>query len=67
MSAYCKQCSIELFGEDCRNFYMLTTPEETEAKVFSTVQCSGCGETQVNHEGECVSPNCSKHHGATDV
>lgn len=54
MADYCRQCSIELFGEDFKDMAGLVT-EEQEADYFvATVICEGCGPTDVNRSGECM-------------
>mgnify|MGYP003127626062 CR=1 FL=1 len=59
MADFCKQCSIDLFGEDCGD--MKLGPLEPEH--FWPVLCEGCGPTMVNEEGECVYANCDLKHG----
>lgn len=63
MADYCKQCSIELFDEDFRELAGLVTKEQFESpdKLVAFVICEGCGFITVNHEGECVDPNCEQH------
>lgn len=64
MADFCKQCSIELFGEDCKDLAGLGD-EHTLAPGYAwTVLCEGCGPTQVDDAGKCVSADCLKKHGA---
>ena len=63
MADFCKQCSLEIFGEDFKDLSNISDEGETELGRFPIVICEGCGVTQVNHEGICVSPDCLKNHG----
>jgi hypothetical protein len=49
MADFCKQCSLEIFGEDFKDMAGMA-PEGQSASVL----CEGCGGTQVNHLGECL-------------
>lgn len=62
MDDFCKQCSIEIFGEDFRDLAELSTEDDTKNGLYPVVICEGCGCIQVDHEGACVSPDCAKHH-----
>lgn len=53
MADFCKQCSIELFGEDFKDLAELVTEEEEAKHFVVTVLCEGCGPTDVNRAGEC--------------
>lgn len=66
MADFCKQCSIEIFGEDFGDLRGLSTPGDTEQGLYAVVICEGCGGTQVDHEGKCVSDHCLKGHGKDD-
>lgn len=61
MSDFCKQCSIELLGEDYKDLAGLSTEEDTANGLYVQVLCEGCGVVQVDHEGACVSPYCTEH------
>lgn len=71
MADFCKQCSIEIFGEDYQDLAYdrgskLPTPPVTEnegrVRVEGWVElCEGCGPTLVNDEGECIYPLCKVH------
>lgn len=63
MANFCKQCSEHLFGTDFENFKGNSTKEDTEKGLYVAEICEGCGFIQVNHKGECVSPDCLKNHG----
>lgn len=56
MADYCKQCSVEYFGEDYRELAGLCKPDE-----IASVICEGCGFIHVNHLGECVT-DCESGH-----
>lgn len=58
MADFCRQCSIEMFGEDMKDLAGLTTEADTAAKMVAHVICEGCGHTYVDHTGKCVSNNC---------
>lgn len=59
MADFCKQCSIELFGEDYGDMAGITTRPGVCARVL----CEDCGMTLVDHTGTCVSAYCLKKHG----
>jgi len=61
MAEFCKQCSIEIFGEDYGDFKGLSTIENTEHDMGVVVICEGCGCVVVDHEGYCISSDCPKH------
>jgi hypothetical protein len=58
MADFCKQCSIDMFGEDFGDLAGITTEEDTANNRFVLVICEGCGPTDVDHTGKCVSGNC---------
>lgn len=66
MSDYCRQCSIDIFGEDNGELRGLSGAEDTEKGLYPVVICEGCGVVQVDHEGSCVSPDCVHRHGVTN-
>ena len=55
MANYCRQCSEEYLGEDFGDF-------ASSFKGIREVTCDGCGFTEVNQDGECLNPNCTKWH-----
>lgn len=63
MADYCLQCSLEIFGKDFRELAGLSSPEDTRNKRYALAICEGCGPIQVDHDGWCVSDDCSKRHG----
>lgn len=54
MADFCKQCSLELFGEDFGDMAGIVTPEEEAQDLAANVLCEGCGPTRVNDAGECL-------------
>jgi len=67
MADFCKQCSIKLFGEDCRDL----AKGEDERKLNHweivlgygwSVLCEGCGFILVDDDGGCISFNCIRKH-----
>ena len=64
MADFCKQCSIEIFGED---YEELALPKDSDKR--GTLKdgegwlalCEGCGGTVVDDDGVCISPHCEKH------
>jgi hypothetical protein len=51
MADFCKECSIEIFGEDFGDLANISTPEDTEKELYACVICEGCGYIQVDHTG----------------
>lgn len=66
MADFCKQCSIELFGKDLKELAGLSTEEDTKEGLYPIVLCEHCGIIQVDHLGQCVSPDCYEKHGGGD-
>jgi len=60
MADFCKKCSIKTFGKDYGDFANIVSPEEEARGLVVTVLCEGCGPIDVNHRGECVSPDCEE-------
>lgn len=58
MADFCKQCSIDIFGEDFRELAGITTQEGWNDGKAAVVLCEGCGPIQVDPDGNCVSENC---------
>ena len=59
MADFCRQCSLQLFGEDFKDLAGLVTEEQFKEKhLVSLVICEGCGYTEVNHLGECMIDDC---------
>jgi len=63
MADFCRQCSIEIFGEDCGDLKGLSAEQDTENGLYAGVLCEGCGPTLVNHIGVCINKDCLKGHG----
>ncbi len=55
MAEFCKQCSLDIFGEDYRELAGLT-PDKKGREVI----CEGCGMIRVDSDGQCLSRNCLK-------
>lgn len=64
MADFCKQCSLEIFGEDFKELAGQLTEKQVAKGFVAKCICEGCGFTYVNNEGECVAPDCLKKHGA---
>lgn len=62
MADFCAQCSVDNFGEDFHDHKGHSTPEDTARGLYCMVICEGCGVTQVDHEGRCVSNDCFINH-----
>lgn len=68
MADFCRQCTIEYFGEenadknDCKGLQEAELDETHEIAVL----CEGCGITGVNSKGEC-NGNCYKGHNNTPI
>lgn len=64
MADFCKQCSLEIFGED---FKECALPEGSELRGTLPPEhgwaalCEGCGPTIVDDEGVCINPGCTRH------
>ena len=61
MADFCKQCSLEIFGEDFGDLSGQLTQEQADAGMVARSICEGCGLTYVNQEGECVNKHCLIH------
>ena len=51
MADFCRDCSIETWGQDFGDLAGLSTKEDTENGLFCVVLCEGCGVIEVDHEG----------------
>lgn len=51
MADFCQECSIEIFGEDMGDMSGLSTPEDTNAGLYASTLCEGCGWILVDHAG----------------
>lgn len=57
MAAYCKECSISIFGEDLGDLAGISTEEDTKRGVYRRVMCEGCLYSpliHVDHTGQRV-------------
>lgn len=62
MADFCKQCSLEFFGEDTKDCSGLITPEEVTTGLGAVVICEGCGiGIRVDHEGKCLDHTDEQH------
>lgn len=58
MADFCKQCSVETWGEDTNDF-SFNAPDG----FVTAVLCEGCGPTYVKNDGTCVADDCLMKHG----
>ena len=58
MANFCKQCSIEHFGEDFEDH-----KGRCEAGQILIGTCEGCGRTVMDHTGRCINMDCLRKHG----
>jgi len=63
MADFCKQCSMELFEEDCGDLKGLGNGKMLMPDFGWSVLCEGCGPTLVDVEGICIAAWCPKHGG----
>lgn len=49
MADFCKQCSLQMFGEDHRDLAGIAPPDGVALAL-----CENCGEILVNHDGERI-------------
>ena len=63
MADFCKQCSIDMYGEDYGDLSNITQPEYEAKQMYVCVLCEGCGPCQVKCDGTCISKDCLKCHG----
>lgn len=61
MADFCKQCSIELFGQDHGDLTRLMDEDAYNLTSGAFALCEGCGPTTVDYEGQCRSIGCNKH------
>lgn len=66
MADFCKQCSIDNFGEDYGDLANLRPDLVLADGEGLLVLCEGCGPAIVLHDGTCISKDCDKKHGAQD-
>jgi hypothetical protein len=67
MADFCKQCSIDHFGQDYRELAGITLPDKWQEGLAAATICEGCGYIQVDPDGNCVTNDClckgQKGHG----
>lgn len=62
MADFCKQCSIDIFGEDSKDFAgLLADWEDGPTDALLQVLCEGCGVTCVDNTSTCM-VDCLEHH-----
>ena len=61
MADFCKQCSLEIFGEDYGELAGLQSIDDANNSLYPVVMCEGCGVIQVTADGTCIS-DCLRHH-----
>lgn len=61
MADFCNQCS-KAMGFPPGDLAGLSSAEDTAKGRYPLVICEGCGGIQVDHEGNCVSPDCHVNH-----
>lgn len=62
VARFCRQCSIDLFGEDYRELAGIISKEQWKRGEVASVLCEGCGSIQVDPDGNCISPDCENNH-----
>jgi len=62
MAEFCKQCAVDVFGEDTPSDFNFTDSVELDEGYH--VLCEGCGHAWVDERGVCKADNCLKKHGA---
>lgn len=65
MADFCKQCSIDVFGEDFGDMAGISKPEDTAKGFYAGVLCEDCGYIQVDHLGNCITHGSQPKHGFT--
>ena len=66
MADFCKQCSIEIFGQDSRDLSGLFTGPLNKDHGIPVI-CEGCGWTYVDLEGNCTGVGCLENHNASNL
>ena len=62
MADFCKQCSLEIFGEDLRDLADITSKSDWQMGYSRLVLCEGCGPIQVDPDGNCINDDCLGNH-----
>lgn len=58
MTDFCKQCSLDAFGEDFGDLEGITSKDDWAKGKAVAVFCEGCGPIQVDPAGNCASDDC---------
>lgn len=64
MADFCKQCSIDMWGEDTGDLANLGPVDTLKPGEGWQALCEGCGPTIVDNEGTCIAYYCDRQHGA---
>jgi hypothetical protein len=64
MADFCRQCSLENFGEDYGDLANLIPDLDFALGYCAVALCEGCGPTVVNKMGMCLSGHCLRRHHA---
>lgn len=59
MAEFCKDCSIDNFGQDFEDLAGLCQPGQ-----YAIVLCEGCGSIMVDNEGICQGDCLDPEHGS---
>lgn len=60
MADFCKQCSIDNFGEDTKDL-AYERPRKLQPGEGWVELCEGCGPIIVDDDGVCIDPFCPTH------
>lgn len=55
MADYCRDCSVDTFGEDTRDLAGLVSAEQVAEGLGAEVLCECCGPILVDHNGARIS------------
>ena len=58
MADFCRQCSLDTFGEDYRDLGDITSAADWAEGRAACALCEGCGPIQVDPDGCCASSDC---------
>lgn len=61
MAEFCKQCTLEVWGDYPSDFVGITTHEDVAEGMYAWVLCESCGHIPVDVDGSCVGENCCVH------
>lgn len=65
MADFCKDCSIEIWGEDTGDLAGLSTEEMTKQGLYISALCEGCGPIIVDHTGKKIDTRITAKKGQT--